>query len=180
MARINESDSVTAVVTRKIVRGRKPDYVTWVHDVEHVANQFPGHQGTTYKVPGENRECHVIFRFDTVEHLRNWEESEERKHWISKLEGIVEGETRVDRLTGIEFLFRDQLHPKAHKMVFVLTLVIFSLSFILNPLFSQLTATWSAVPDWLWTLIQVVVQLILLTYMIMPSVTRSLATWLAH
>ena len=177
---MNENDSVTAVVTRRIVLGRKPDYVDWVHDVEHVASQFPGHLGVTYKIPGDDNECHVIFRFDTVEHLRDWEESEERKHWTAKLDGIVEGKTRVHRLTGIEFLFRDQLHPKAHKMVLVLAVVIFSLSSALNPLFSLLNAMWPVVPDWTWRLSQVVLQLIFLTYLIMPGITRLLATWLAR
>lgn len=177
---MNESGSVTAVVTRRIVRGRKPDYKTWVHDVEHVANQFPGHMGVTYKIPGDDNECHVIFRFDTVEHLRNWEKSEERKHWTAKLDGIVEGETRVHRLTGIEFLFRDQLHPKAHKMVLILAVVIFSLSSILSPFFSQFGFAWPAVPGWIWRLTQVVLQVLLLTYFVMPRITRLLVTWLAR
>ncbi|WP_048306771.1 hypothetical protein [Halomonas sp. PR-M31] len=177
---MNENHSVTAVITRCVIPGREQDYRTWVHDVGQVVKQFPGHRGITYKIPGEGNECHVIFRFDTVEHLQDWEESEERKHWLGKLEGIVKGESRVDRLTGIEFLFRDQLHPKAHKMVFVLTVVVFSLSSVLTPLFSLLNAALPIVPGWLWALAQVVVQLLLLTYVIMPHITRLLATWLAR
>ncbi|MFD2190748.1 antibiotic biosynthesis monooxygenase [Pistricoccus aurantiacus] len=177
---MNESNSVTAVITRCVIPGREQDYRTWVHDVGQVVKQFPGHQGVTYKVPGEGNECHVIFRFDTVEHLQDWEESKERKHWLGKLEGIVEGEPRVDRLTGIEFLFRDQLHPKAHKMVFVLTIVVFLLSLVLGPLFSMLNTALPFVPDWLLLLARVVVQISLLTYVFMPSITRLLATWLAR
>ena len=177
---MNENDSVTAVITRQIVAGRKPDYLAWVHEVEHVLNQFPGHQGVTYKVLGEGPECHVIFRFDTVEHLRGWEESAQRKHWTEKLDGIVEGEARVDRLTGLEFLFRNQLHPKAHKMVLVLATVIFSLSLILNPPFSQLKYSLPVVPDLAWLLVQIVLQISLLTYAIMPGITRLLVTWLAR
>ena len=76
---MNNQESVTAVVTRRIVPGRKPDYVGWVHQIENVARRFPGHQGVTYKEPRELGEYHVVFRFDTVEHLRDWEESAERR-----------------------------------------------------------------------------------------------------
>lgn len=180
MADENDERSVTAIVTRKIVPGRKPDYRDWVHQVGEVARQFPGHQGTTYKVKGDADECHVVFRFDTIEHLQAWEHSDERRHWQGKLEGIVEGEERFKRLTGLEFLFRDQHHPKAHKMVLVLTGIIFCLVLVLNPIFSYLAASLPGIPDLLWLLIRTAFQITLLTYLIMPSVSRVLAPWLAR
>ena len=75
---MNDQESVTAVVTRRIVPGRKPDYLAWVDKVKEIASQYPGHQGTTYKIRGDNNVCHVIYRFDTIEHLRDWETSDER------------------------------------------------------------------------------------------------------
>ncbi|HEY9098018.1 MAG TPA: hypothetical protein VIN38_04030 [Thiobacillus sp.] len=173
-----DEQSVTAVVTRRIVPGREPDYLAWAYEVEQVAARFPGHQGITYKLQGEDNECHAVFRFDTVEHLLDWEESDERKHWTAKLDGIVEGEARIDRLTGLEFLFQDQLHPKAHKMALVLTAAIFLIVVILNPFFSFLATTMPATPEWLLLLVRVILQVLLLTYLIMPRVMRILAPWL--
>jgi len=180
MVLASDEQSVTAVVTRRIVPGRKADYLAWVHGVEEVASRFPGHQGTTYKTKGQDNEYHVVYRFDTVEHLRDWEESEERRHWIEKLHGIVEGETRTDRLTGLEFLFRNQLHPKAHKMTLVLTVTIFFLVVLLNPVFLFLAEAMPGVPGWLLILFRVILQVVLLTYLIMPRIMRVLAPWLSR
>lgn len=178
MALSTDEQSVTVVVTRRIVPGRQSDYLAWLHKVEEVVSRFPGYRGTTYKTQGGDNECHVVFRFDTVEHLRDWEESDERMHWRAKLDGIVEGESRIDRLTGLEFLFRDQLHPKAHKMAFVLTVTIFLIVVILNPVFSFLTATMPTVPEWILLLVRVILQVLLLTYLVMPRIMRILAPWL--
>lgn len=178
MSGASDARSVTTIVTRKIIPGRKADYREWVHQVGAVAERFPGHQGTTYKLKGDGDECHVVFRFDTIEHLRAWEESAERKHWQGKLGGIVQGEERIKRLTGLEFLFRDQYHPKAHKMALVLTATIFCLVLIFNPAFAFLTGAFPVIPDLLWILVRTALQVVLMTYVIMPPLSRLLAPWL--
>lgn len=177
---MSEQESVTAVVTRRIAPAWKSEYTDWVHQVGTVASQFPGHQGVTYKVKGEQDECHVVFRFDTIEHLRDWEESAERRKWLAKIEHMVEGEEHIKRLTGLEFLFTDQLHPKAYKMVLVLIMVIFTLLMVLGPLVSFLFSALPDVPNWLVMLFQVSLLVSLMTYFIMPRVTRMLMPWLTR
>lgn len=177
---MNEQESVTAVVTRRIVPGRKAEYADWVQQVGAVASQFPGHQGVTYKVKGERGDCHVVFRFDTIEHLRAWEESAERQKWLAKIEHMVEGEDRIKRLSGLEFLFADQLHPKAHKMALVLIAVIFTMLMLLSPLVSFLFSALPGAPSWLAQLFQVSILVTLMTYFIMPRVTRLLMPWLTR
>ncbi|MEZ5562933.1 MAG: antibiotic biosynthesis monooxygenase [Gammaproteobacteria bacterium] len=177
---MNDNDSVTVVVTRRVMPGRKQDYLDWVRRIGEVARRYPGHQGTTSQVQGDDDKCHVVFRFDTIEHLRAWEESPERAEWVAKLEGIVEGDSHIERLTGLEVLFAGQPYPKAHKMALVLTVAIFVLVVSLNPLFLLLAAALPAIPAWLLILIKVAVQVLLLVYFIMPRVTRWLAPWLAR
>lgn len=177
---MSTQESVTAVVTRRIVPGRESGYKDWVHQVDNIASRFPGYQATTYKEHGRFGECHVVFRFDTIDHLHDWEHSAERQQWIAKLEGIVEGEERIHRLTGLEFLFANQLHPKAHKMVLVLCVVIFIMQLLLTPLVVTLFNTLPGAPDWAALLFRVIFQVILLTYVVMPPVTRCLAPWLAR
>lgn len=177
---MSDNESVTVVVTRRVMPGRKPDYLDWVHEIGQVARRYPGHQGTTSKFQGENDKCHVVFRFDTIEHLRDWEESPERAEWVAKLDGIVEGDSHIKRLTGLEFLFAGQAHPKAHKIALVLTAVLFVLVLGLNPLFLLLAGALPVIPDWLLILVRIVVQVFLMVYFIMPRVTRWLAPWLAR
>lgn len=177
---MDEQESVTAVITRRIVPGRKSEYADWVKQVGTVASQFPGHQGVTYKTKGENGECHVVFCFDTIGHLRNWEESAERQKWLAKIEHLVEGEDRIKRLTGLEFLFGDKYQPKAYKMALVLVAVIFILLMVLSPLVSLLFSFLPSVPNWLVMLFRVSLLVALMTYVIMPWVTRILMPWLTR
>lgn len=181
MEKNNSAESVTAIVTRRVLPGRKDAYLEWVKQVDQVATTFPGHQGTTGKIAGEADECHVVFRFDTIENLKAWECSDERRQWLSQLGDIVdEGESRIERLTGLEFLFRDQLHPRAWKMALVLTSAIFLLILVFGPVFSALATAVPGLPSWLWTLLQVSFQVLLLTYLIMPWAMRLLAGWLGR
>ena len=177
---MNDQESVTAVVTRRIVPDHQSEYAEWVHQVGKVASKFPGHQGVTYKAEGEKDECHVVFRFDTIEHMQDWEESAERRHWLAKIEHLVEGDDSIKRLTGLEFLFAGQLHPKAYKMALVLIVVIFTLLMVLSPLVAFLFSALPGVPDWLVTLFQVSLLVALMTYFIMPRVTHMLKSWLTR
>lgn len=65
-------------------------------------------------------------------------------------------------------------------MVLVLSVIIFFLVLLLNPVFAFLMATLPAVPDVLWILVRTVLQVVLLTYMVMPAVSRVLADWLGR
>ncbi len=99
---------------------------------------------------------------------------------MAKIEHLVEGEERIKRLSGLEFLFADQLHPKAHKMVLVLIAVIFTLLMVLGPLVSFLFSALPGLPGWVVQLFQVSLLVTLMTYFIMPRVTRMLMPWLTR
>ncbi|MGI9288369.1 MAG: antibiotic biosynthesis monooxygenase, partial [Pseudomonadales bacterium] len=68
-------ESVTVVVTRKIVSGKEKAYRAWVDRVTQGSKVFPGHLGAQLQGPGPEGEYHTIFRYDSVENLRRWDES---------------------------------------------------------------------------------------------------------
>ena len=181
---MNESNvdcgPVTTSISRRIVPGREADYEAWVQGITAQASTFPGHMGVNVIRPtSSSREYVTIHRFDTYQHSRGWEESPERADWLSRLEGITEGEETVEKGTGLEFWFSlpelPTAHPSPHKMALVLLLVVFCLVLILNTLLGPLTAEWATVPR---VFLGVLLQVLLMTYVVMPRVTRLLKSWL--
>lgn len=177
-----DNQPVTVSVARKIRPGQEQAYEAWIKGVSAEAAKYPGHLGVGVLRPSKNTndEYVLIYRFDTFEHGRTWEESPERKAWAAKLDGIAANEATFQKVTGLEFWFDLPAVPMAakpspHKMALVLVVAVFSLIYpmqvYLAPLLSDL-AMWGRV------LCIVILQVLMLTYIVMPRVTKLLKPWL--
>ncbi len=179
----NETESngpVTTSISRRIIPGREAAYEEWVTGITSEALKFPGHMGVNVLRPtSKSREYVTIFRYDSYEHMKAWEDSPIRTEWLAKLEGIIEGEERVHKGTGLEFWFSlpelPTSQPSPHKMALVLLFVVFTLVLLLNFFLSPLIGDW---PLWARVFISVFCQVMLMTYVVMPRVTRLLKSWL--
>ena len=171
-----DDKSVTVVITRTVISGREDDYREWANGISQISARQPGHLGATLRGPTESNEFHIIFRFDTVEHLRSWEQSQERADWTAKLEGIVEGAERIEKYCGLEFLFdsKGAEIPK-YRMAIVLIAIVFLMLFILRPVVGMVL---TGISPTLQLLITVILQVLLMTYLVMPTVYRLLGRWL--
>jgi uncharacterized protein len=123
--------------------------------------------------------------------LAKWENSEIRKKWIERGKDVLEGKAKVEKQTGLEFWFtpsldnnvstvlqqqqQQQQQPPRYKMAIVVTGIIFVLSSILIPQVEQATV---GLPILLSTFVGVAIMVLLMTYAVMPSVTRLLRPWL--
>lgn len=172
--------SVTIVVTRTVKPGYEAAYEEWLHGVGEVAHSYPGHLGLTVIRPRPgSRDYTIVFRFDTAENLQRWEQSDERRAWLARIEGMVEGDD-VQKLTGMETWFTlpgggAVTPPPRWKMV----IVTFSVAF---PIIQVLTAT---LAEWLSPLPRLVrgafvglAMVLLMTYAAMPLATRLFRKWL--
>ncbi|KAB7623325.1 antibiotic biosynthesis monooxygenase [Alkalilimnicola sp. S0819] len=176
---------ITVAVSRKVRPGREAEYEDWVKGVTDAALEFPGHLGVNVLRPGPStdNEYVIIYRFDSYAHARAWDESAERAEFTARLEPLVEGDTKVKRVTGLEFWFdlptvpAGAKPPSKHKMALVLAVVVFTMLLLLNLLFNQIPLL--ARMHWIPRLaVVVVLQIGLLTYLVMPQVTRLLKPWL--
>jgi antibiotic biosynthesis monooxygenase (ABM) superfamily enzyme len=176
----NHTGPVTISIARKIVSGREADYEKWLKSLSAEAIEYPGHMGVNVIRPtAPSREYVTIFRFDTYEHSKAWEDSAIRKEWLGRLEGIVEGEVEVHTGTGLEFWFSlpelPVTHPSPHKMALVLLVVVFVLVLAIRTAMSTFAAEWPMVMQ---VFASVFCQVMLMTYVVMPRVTRLLQAWL--
>ncbi|MCW9035015.1 MAG: antibiotic biosynthesis monooxygenase [Rhodospirillales bacterium] len=178
---MSEEEIVTVTIARKITPGREADYEAWVKGIADVAQAFRGNLGMKMLKPSleTGDEYVTVFRFNNYKNLRIWADSDERALWVSKLEEMVESET-VHKVTGLEFWFSlpeapVNKPPSPHKMALVLCVVVFTLVLGMNVFLG----------DWLSTLpllarvaFVVIAQVLLMTYIIMPQVTKLLKSWL--
>ena len=171
---------VTISISRRVVRGKEAEYEAWVQGITAQAIKFPGHMGVNVIRPkAPSTEYISIFRFDTYEHSKNWESSPIRAEWLNRLEGITEGSDTVEKGTGLEFWFSlpdlPTAHPSPHKMALVLLIVVFMLVMLINGLTESFTNDWPAPVR---VFLGVLLQVILMTYVVMPKVTLMLKGWL--
>ncbi|CAA7627664.1 conserved hypothetical protein [Candidatus Terasakiella magnetica] len=175
---------VTVSIARRVKPGREADYEAWILGVTTEVSAWPGYLGANVLRPAAATEYSyvTIYRFQSWESCHAFEKSDQRRVWLDKLDDMVEGEGQVKRVTGLEFWFDlpevpAQSRPSQHKMALVVTLVAYVTVLCLNLLLGPFVA---AYPLWLKALIFVSAQVLLMTYVFMPQVTRLLRRWLYH
>jgi uncharacterized protein len=176
---------VTVVITRRAKSGKVKEFEEWLDGIVHEAMLFEGQLGVNVIRPADpsNPEYVIVFRFDTPENLKKWESSETRKEWLRKSKEVTEGDATKEITTGLEFWFtplsknaQTATVPPKYKMAIVTGAIVFVLLSTLVPLIGKLT---SGLPAFLGTLVVVLVMVVLMTYVIMPAVTRLLSPWLS-
>ncbi|MGW5668024.1 antibiotic biosynthesis monooxygenase [Micromonospora sp. NPDC003776] len=184
---------VTVAVARRADPARTDEMVAWMRAGTALAESFPGFLGAGFvqSAPG-SPEWHVMYRFADAETLRRWEESPQRNWWLDSAQGIVE-HTRVERRTGIEGWFDPPVDhvvekfvaghaepaapaaPPRWKQAVTIWLAFFPLSLTATLLTARFIAD---VPLALRTLLMTLCLTPLMTYLVLPRITRALHWWL--
>ena len=181
----SENGPVTVNARIKAKKGRTDEFEEWLDGIIHESMKFEGHMGVTIIRPPDsaNPEYIVIFRFNNYQNLAKWENSKIQRKWVEKGKDVIEDEPKVAKQTCLEFWFTpifgntsSVLVPPRYKMAIVTGAVIFVILNTLLPLIQSVTA---GIPILLEALILVVILVLLMTYVIMPTVTRLLQPWLS-
>ena len=176
-----ESGPVTTTVTRRVRRGHEGPYEEILEGIISAASGFPGHLGVEVFRPqrGSAGEYRTVYRFDTAEHLRAWLDSAERAAWQARAEPHLAGPLRTSFVTGLETWFtlpgQAMPPPPPYKMALLTWITIFPLITaivaITGPLLEELPL---AARLGITTALTVP----LMTWIVMPRVTRLLRRWL--
>lgn len=173
---------VTVSIARKIKPGLENEYEKWEKDVIHEASKFPGYLGTNFLKPNSATKDRyiIIYRFDSYENACRWEDSEIRERWLNKVEPMLMEKPEHQKKTGLEVWFElpeiEATKPAPrYKMAIVLTVILYFLSVSLNLI---LRPVLKDVPLVVNILIVLVINVILMTWVIMPKVTYWLRNWL--
>ena len=129
----------------------------------------------------------MLCRFSGPDALATWESSQQRAWWLAAAQGRI-GASKVERRTGIEGWF-DTPHsvqtietapsadrpPPVWKQAVVIWLAFFPLSLLMAWLFGRFLPGVPLVPRVLGT---TVVMTPIMTYLVLPRMTKALGWWL--
>jgi antibiotic biosynthesis monooxygenase (ABM) superfamily enzyme len=173
---------VTTTVTRRVKPGHEPDYEQFLEGIIAAASRFPGHLGAEVFRPEDAAagEYRTVYRFDTAEHLRAWLDSDMHTGWLERAEPHVIGPIHTQFLTGLETWFTvpglpGTPPPPPYKMAILTWITIFPLItlvvVVLGPLLDGLPLVARLA-------ITTAITVPIMTWVVMPRVTRLLRGWL--
>lgn len=184
--RSKADEPVTLVITRRVKPGRTADYEAWLQQFQHEARSLPGYLGVTTHRPaaGAAPDYVSVLRFDSLASLQAFERSELRSRYLEKVRDLVEGDAVWRRLTGLEFWFTPPPgtvvpQPSRPRMALVMIAVVFTLVLVIG---SAVNAAFAALPFAtpypLRLLVTIAIEVALMTWWLMPLITRRLAFWI--
>ncbi len=145
--------------------------------------RFPGHLGVTITRPSLPAQpgFRMVYRFDSCEHLRAWEESADYDRLVAIANRYTQGEPQRQMLTGLETWFTLPAPPGAQyppraRMTVVSWIGIFPLVYLYGQALS-----WIMPPDTPAILRAAAVTLLVvptMSYFVGPRLTRLFKKWL--
>jgi uncharacterized protein len=181
---------VTVIVKRIVKKNKIKEFEEWLSGITREVSRQNGSMGIDIIRPTDKEskpEYVIIFRFDNYGNLTKWENSSIRNEWLKKGRDLVQSDPDVQKLIGLEFWFtpysKKNSHsmpldsPRRYKMVIVTIPVIALLLLTLVPqmhfIGESLLIPYSIRFD-----IAIAIMVLLMTYFIMPLLTKVLRPWL--
>jgi uncharacterized protein len=159
----SDDPPVTVDVLQKIKAGSEVEFERCLNDL----------------ILADKPEYRIVFKFDHLSNLQRWETSPIRRRLLARIEPYAAGASRWQILTGLETWFtldvkQPIVPPPRYKMLAITLLASFPTFNGINWLFQFLPP----LPSLLRSLLGTFSLLSLMTYIIMPRMTRLFAGWL--
>ncbi|NER35353.1 MAG: antibiotic biosynthesis monooxygenase [Oscillatoria sp. SIO1A7] len=177
----SQKELITVVIAQRVQAGREAEYESWIKNITQVASTYLGYMGMNVirPQPGVRPEYVVVFRFDSYENLKAWMTSRERQYWLAQAKPLVASDPEIQQISGIDAWFsipgRALTTPPRYKMALLTWAVVYVLINFLNTFVTPLL---KPLPLPIASAIVCGIMVVLLTYIVMPQVTRLFRRWL--
>ena len=177
------NEPVTTMFTDRVKPDKTDEYEAWSTGIHGDAKQFPGFLGVDVIRPKESShpEYITLVKFDNCENVKRWKESSNLAKWLEKLPNLLIGDPHAQEHVGLELWFdrpnipQRPKQPPFWKRVVIGVICVYPLILLLSWALGPVTG---GVPSRIALLLNVVILSALLTYPVMPWVTRLLRPWL--
>ena len=154
--------------------------------LQHDLRDLPGYLGVTTQRPaaGAPLDYVNVLRFESLQALQHFERSPVRERHLREVTELVEGDAAWRQLTGLEFWFTPPPgtvvpQPSRPRMALLMIAVVFILVLSIGSAVNAATALLPiALPYPVRLLLTIVIEVLLMTYWLMPVLTRRLAAWI--
>lgn len=174
------TDLVTVVVAHHVPADDEAAFLAWQHRMTDAERRSPGHRGTELHPPvaGVQDDWVAVTRFATEHDLETWLDSPERAHLIRESERFRHFRLqRVPASFGSWFPTTGASGPVTPSWKTALSVLV-GLYPTVVLLTLGLSALWPTAPLWAALLVGNVASVSVLTWVVMPLVTRALGRWL--
>ncbi|OAM90258.1 antibiotic biosynthesis monooxygenase [Termitidicoccus mucosus] len=179
---MSDSVPVTVWITRTVKPGCEAGFERAMHEFAQRSLAQPGQLGVhiTRPAPGAaSRDYRIMRKFASRAALAAYHASREYLAWNEAVRGLTEGDPRVEELSGLESWFTPEgapLRPLPQwKMALVTFLGVYPLTSLLPPFFGRLFAPLHPL---LINIVTTGLVVALLTWIVMPLLTRFFRRWL--
>jgi uncharacterized protein len=180
-AGIRGVDVVSAVFTQRVKQGHEAEFETLLGEILALAERHPGHLSTDVLRAGQIAPVYTIVgRFSSEAALRSWLTSDGRRRLVERAQLLGDGNLNVQQASGLESWFQLPgqplvLPPPRYKMAVVSWVGIMPLLLLANVIVAPHLG---ALPSWGRPIPGSIVMIMLMTYLVMPTLTRWLRWWL--
>ena len=178
------SDPITLVISEVVEPYLIEEYETWTKGINQSAKQFEGFMGVEIIRPRDHQypEYVVIVKFDNYAHCKHWLTSPVYQQWMQRSEEFISQRSQQHQQNGLELWFSlpkstsvNPPEPPYYKQVIIGVITVYPLILLSNLLVAPLL---QGLPALLSLLISVTFISALLSYPVMPYITKILAFWL--
>jgi uncharacterized protein len=177
------SGPVTTVVERRVKTDRVDDYERWLQRLLGEVADLPGYLGADIHRPHVGAPSPTftsVFRFATLADLRSFETSDLRRRHLDEVADLVEADPVWSTHTGLELWFAAPPgtvvpQPVRWRMAVLLGAVVYLLVVIFGAVATAVVPGW---PPALRLVAVIGVEITLMTYVLLPFLTRRLASWI--
>jgi antibiotic biosynthesis monooxygenase (ABM) superfamily enzyme len=182
-----EHQPITVSIERRVNPERIAEATAWVQSGIRMAATFPGFLGSGWVRAGASSETwHMLYRFTDESTLDAWEGSVQRGSWLDEGGDFMQ-QSRVEKRTGIEGWFDTPSEsvsatapaatPPRWKQATSIWLGFFPVNLLFTILVSFIPG-WDAIGTFLHVLISTLILAPIMTFWVLPFVTRLISGWL--
>lgn len=176
--------TVTIVVRRRTRPGCEADFEQAMREFIAFALASPGNLGI-HVIRSEQahpREYTVVDRFADADSRRAFTAREAYREWMLRLRELTVADPLIEEMHGLSgwFALPDQPtapHPPEWKMALITFVGVYPLTSLLPPLFASRLSAWHPLVQ---NLLVTGIIVALLTWVVMPALTRLFRRWLFH
>jgi antibiotic biosynthesis monooxygenase (ABM) superfamily enzyme len=177
-----DGEPATVVYARRVKPGREGEYEALAREMVEESKSFAGHLAATMLHEEGSPTYTILYSFLDRPSLRAWLESPERQRLLGRANRLSDEHVRVPPLTGLESWFtlphRATIKPPPRwKMWLVSLLAIYPLVVAFQATVVPTIRTW---PLLVRSAILPLTLLTLMTFVVMPVVTRVVQPWLSR
>ena len=177
-----QASHATIFATAFPAAGKEAGWEQAIGELIRTSMSFPGHQGSIVLKPESPSRPHyrVITKFDSVENMQQWYDSEERQQMVRQLAPFEDKAADIQQLTGFETWFTPpgaslSTAPPKYKMFVVVWIAVY---LTVLPILTFLKPLTASLDPWTAGGVQSAVTVASMTWVTLPALSWIFRRWL--